>query len=223
MVSSLNVRHPVILAKDAITIDHISAGRLTIGLGAAGTGFDATVLGQAPLTPRQRVDRLHEFTEVFDGLLRGTLQNHAGEWYTINEARMLPGCVQTPRLPLAIAAAGPRTIRLAADHADAWITFGDATGTDMTATGTERAVREQMAILDRRCAANGRDPAEIDRIMCVGQSEDRPLASVAEFVDFVGRYAEIGFTDVVFHHPRRGDQQWDDDPEVVDDIAAALL
>lgn len=223
LVSNLNIRHPVTLAKDAITIDHISKGRLTIGIGAAGTGFDATVLGQAPLTPRQRVERLEEFTVVFDGLLRGTLRDHTGAWYEVCDARMLPGCVQAPRVPIAIAAGGKRSIRLAAEQADAWITFGDTTGEEMSAAGTERVVRDQMRLLDQRCEEVGRDETEIDRVFVVGLSEERPLASIEQFVDFVGRYRSIGFTDVVFHHPRRDDPTWNDDPEIVDEISATLL
>ena len=101
LVANPNIRHPVTLAKDAMTIDHISNGRLTIGLGAGGTGFDAVALGQAELTPGQRVDRFAEFATVLGGLLSGELTNHAGRWYTVNEARVLPGCVQTPRVPVA--------------------------------------------------------------------------------------------------------------------------
>lgn len=61
-------------------------------------------------------------------------------YYTINDARMLPRCVQQPRLPLAVAAAGKRTLAVAAHHADAWITHGDATNQDSSPAGTEWAV-----------------------------------------------------------------------------------
>ena len=57
-VTSPNFRHPVTLAKDLMTLDDISGGRVIVGIGAGGTGWDATVLGQQPLTPGQRADRL---------------------------------------------------------------------------------------------------------------------------------------------------------------------
>ncbi|MEM9038728.1 MAG: LLM class flavin-dependent oxidoreductase [Actinomycetota bacterium] len=215
MVSNLNVRHPVTLAKDAMTIDHISGGRLMIGVGAAGLGFDATVLGQAELSPGQRMDRLVEATGVIDGLLRGSLTDHTGDWYTVDGARMLPGCVQRPRLRLGVAASGPRGLGLAADVADAWITIGDPTDPDRSVAAADRALARQCEILDEACEAVGRDPASIDRILLTGHTDERPLGSVDAFDDCVGRHAELGFTDLVFHHPRDDDPVWNEPPEIV--------
>lgn len=223
MVSNLNIRHPVVLAKDAMTIDHISGGRLTIGLGAGGIGFDATVLGQSELTPRQRSDRLAEAAEVLDGLLRGTLTSHTGPSYDVHEARMLPGCVQQPRVPLAIAAGGARTLETAARHGDAWITFGDTSHRDLSAEGTEDVVRSQARQLDEHCVRIGRDPQTIDRIYLIGHTEAKPLRSLAAFEDFVGRYEALGFTDVVFHLPRPDGPVWNESPEIVDEIVAAFF
>lgn len=223
MVSNLNIRHPAVLAKDAMTIDHISGGRVTIGLGAGGTGFDATALGQSELTPGQRADRMAEAAMLLDGLLRGSLTNHAGEHYELHEARVLPGCVQRPRLPLAIAAGAPRTLRVAAEFGDAWITYGDTTYQELSSDGTERVVRQQAELLEENCLRLGRDPSAIDRIYLIGNTEARPLASLQAFEDFVGRYSALGFTDIVFHMPRPDDPVWDDPPEIVDEIAEALL
>jgi alkanesulfonate monooxygenase SsuD/methylene tetrahydromethanopterin reductase-like flavin-dependent oxidoreductase (luciferase family) len=223
MVSNPNIRHPLVLAKDAMTIDHISDGRLTIGLGAGGTGFDATVFDQPPLTPGQRVDRLAEYAHLLDGLLRDDIRNHRGPYFTVNEARLAPGCVQRPRLPLAIAAGRPRSLRLVAEIADAWITYGDTTLADLSAAGTERAVRKQLDQLEAACDTLGRDPRHLDRIYLIGNTEERPLSSVHAFIDFAGRYRDIGFTDLVFHHPRPDDPVWTDRSEVIEEIAEALL
>jgi alkanesulfonate monooxygenase SsuD/methylene tetrahydromethanopterin reductase-like flavin-dependent oxidoreductase (luciferase family) len=70
MVSSPTVRHPVTLAKEAMTLDHVSGGRFSLGLGAGGAGFDAEVFGGHALTRSQRADRLGEFVEAIDQLLR---------------------------------------------------------------------------------------------------------------------------------------------------------
>ncbi|MEV4514458.1 LLM class flavin-dependent oxidoreductase [Dactylosporangium sp. NPDC049525] len=223
MVTSPTFRHPVSLAKEAMTLDHVSGGRVTLGIGAGGTGFDATVLGEEVRTPRQRAARLTEFVEVLDGLLREPAYSHRGEHYTVDDARMIPGCVQRPRLPLAIAAAGPKTLALTARLGDAWITFGEPDAADQSPAAIEAAVRKQAAILERRCAELGRDPASIDRIYLVGNTAERPLASVAAFEDFVGRYAALGFTDVVFHDPRPDDPVWTEDPAIADAIAERLL
>jgi alkanesulfonate monooxygenase SsuD/methylene tetrahydromethanopterin reductase-like flavin-dependent oxidoreductase (luciferase family) len=223
MVASPNFRHPVTLAKEAMTLDHVSGGRFTLGLGAGGTGFDATVLGEDVLSPARRVARLTEFVEALDRLLREPETSYRGEFYTVDAARMIPGCVQRPRLPLAVAAGGPRGLALTARHADAWITNGDPTGRDRSVAGTAEILREQAAALDRYCTTIGRDPAAIDRIYLAGATVERPLASVATFADLLGRCRRIGFTDVVFHDPRPDDPVWTDDPEVVEAIAAELL
>ena len=217
MVASPNFRHPVTFAKDAMTLDHISGGRLTIGLGAGGTGFDATVLGAGVLTPGERADRLAEFVEVLDALLRQPSTTYSGKHYTVDGAMMLPGCVQRPRVPLALAATGPRTLALAARYADAWITVaGPVHQAGMP-------LREQVERLAAECASIGRDPATIDRILLIGEPADRPLASVAAFTEFAGRHAELGFDEIVFHDPRPDDPLWTDDPRIVDTIAAELF
>jgi alkanesulfonate monooxygenase SsuD/methylene tetrahydromethanopterin reductase-like flavin-dependent oxidoreductase (luciferase family) len=201
----------------------VSGGRLTLGLGAGGTGFDATVLGNAPLSPAARVARFAEFVAVVDRALREPAFSHRGEHYTVDDARMVPGCVQQPRLPLALAAAGATSLGLVARYADAWITYGDAAYADRTAEGTERIVRAQIARLEAACAEIGRDPATIDRIYLIGNTDEKPLASVDSFRAFCDRYRALGFTDVVFHHPRAGDPVWDEPEAIVEQIAAARV
>src|SRR5438309_11488954 len=70
LVTSPNFRHPVTLAKELITLDDVSQGRLRVGIGAGGSGFDATTLGQEPWSARERADRLGEFVPLLDKLLR---------------------------------------------------------------------------------------------------------------------------------------------------------
>jgi alkanesulfonate monooxygenase SsuD/methylene tetrahydromethanopterin reductase-like flavin-dependent oxidoreductase (luciferase family) len=220
MVASPVFRHPLSLAKETMTLDHVSGGRLTLGLGVGGTGFDATVLGLPPLAPAARVSRFAEFVGVVDRLLREPAVSHRGTYYTIDDARMHPGCVQQPRVPLAVAAGGPKTLALVARHADAWITYGDTLHNDKTPEGTERAVRRQIDELHAACDAVDRDPTTIERIYLIGNTEERPLASVGAFTDFCGRYAALGFTDFVYHHPRPDDPVWNEPEAIVEQIAA---
>ncbi len=223
MVSNLNLRHPLALAKDAMTIDHISAGRLTLGLGAGGVGFDATVFGQPELTPAQRVARLAEAAQLVDGVLTGQIHDHAGTFFEVRGARLVPGCVQQPRVPMAIAAGRPGSLQVAARYGEAWITYGDTTYREISAAGTERIVAQQCRQLDHYCDQIDRDPATIDRIYLIGNTEARPLASMAEFEDFCARYSALGFTDLVFHMPRVDDPVWTESPEIVEQIAEAFL
>jgi alkanesulfonate monooxygenase SsuD/methylene tetrahydromethanopterin reductase-like flavin-dependent oxidoreductase (luciferase family) len=202
MVTSPNFRHPVTLAKDAMGIDDVSGGRFTLGIGAGGTGFDATALGQRQWSARERADRFAEFVELTDRLLTDSATTYEGRFYSADEARMVPGCVQTPRVPFAIAATGPRGLALAARHGQAWVTFGDAKRAgELTPDECLTAVSNQIARLTDACAEAGRDVKDLDRVLLTGSTVERPLESVDAFVDFAGRYAEAGITDLILHQP----------------------
>ncbi|OWA14098.1 LLM class flavin-dependent oxidoreductase [Streptomyces sp. CS159] len=204
LVTSPNFRHPVTLAKELISLDDISGGRVTLGIGAGGTGFDATALGQEPWTPRERADRFGEFLPLLDRLLTEDAVSYEGDFYSAHEARNIPGCVQRPRLPFAVAATGPRGLALAARHGQAWVTTGDP---KLFENGTPeqsgRAMRRQADRLADACAAIGREVGELDRVLLTGftPERNRPLESVDAFVDFAGRHRELGFTELVVHWP----------------------
>lgn len=207
LVTSPNFRHPVTLAKELISLDDISGGRITLGIGAGGTGFDASALapsGQEPWTPRERADRFAEFVPLLDRLLTEDTVTHDGTFYAAGGAQNIPGCVQRPRLPFAVAATGPRGLKLAARHGQAWVTTGDP---KLYATGTPAqsvdALRAQLDKLGKACADAGRDAATLDKILLTGFTPDRarPLESVAAFVDFAGRHRDLGFDELVVHWP----------------------
>src|SRR6185312_14012090 len=103
LVSSPNFRHPALLAKDVMTLDEISAGRIELGIGAGGPGFDLTALGGPPLNPRERADRFADFTAALDVMLREPVGSYAGSHYQAPEYRTLPGCTQQPRVPFTVA------------------------------------------------------------------------------------------------------------------------
>ncbi|MFD7089710.1 LLM class flavin-dependent oxidoreductase [Streptomyces sp. NPDC059896] len=204
LVTSPNFRHPVTLAKDLISLDDVSDGRITLGIGAGGTGFDATVLGQEPWTPKERADRFAEFVPLLDRLLTEDSVTYDGTYYSAVEARDIPGCVQRPRLPFAVAATGPRGMRLAARHGQAWVTTGDP---KLFETGTPEqsraAVSGQIDRLSKACAEIGREASEVEKILLTGFTPDRsgPMESLDAFVDFAGRHFELGITEIAVHAP----------------------
>lgn len=207
LVTSPNFRHPVTLAKELISLDDISGGRFTLGIGAGGSGFDASALlreEEEAWKPRERADRFGEFVPLLDRLLTHEVVSYEGAYYSAQEVRNIPGCVQRPRLPFAIAATGPRGLRLAARYGQAWVTTGDPKIAD---TGTPAdsvvAVARQIEALRGACVEAGRDAAELDKIMLTGFTPDRnaPLESLDAFVDFAGAYAELGIDEIVVHWP----------------------
>jgi alkanesulfonate monooxygenase SsuD/methylene tetrahydromethanopterin reductase-like flavin-dependent oxidoreductase (luciferase family) len=220
LVANPHVRHPLSLAKEAMTLDHISGGRLLLGVGAGGTGFDATVFGGPTLTPSQRVDRFQEYVEVLDGLLRTGLEDHAGRWFTVREARLLPGCVTQPRTPFVVAASGVRSMTIAAKYGAAWVTFGDSEA--VSDADAFDGVRRQVELFNTQCEHVGSDPETIGRMLLSGMTSERPLHSADTFVEFVSRYATLGFTDVLFHLPRDDDPAWSAPWTVVEEIAERL-
>ncbi len=219
MVASPNLRHPLTLAKDSMSLDHISNGRFILGLGAGTSGFDATVFGDEPLDPAQRADRLDEYLAVTDGLLRGELTNHTGRWYAVDEGRVIPGCVQRPRLPIALAASGPRTIRLAAERADSWITIGDRAAVPDGLEAFGSALRDQHTILVEHCERVGRDPDELDKLCFVSSAFPIPMSGFDAFAETAGMVAEIGFTDLVIHDRRAADPVLDHAEDLIPRIA----
>jgi alkanesulfonate monooxygenase SsuD/methylene tetrahydromethanopterin reductase-like flavin-dependent oxidoreductase (luciferase family) len=131
--------------------------------------------------------------------------------------------VQLPRLPFAVAATGPRGLKLAAQYGQAWVTTGDP---KLFETGTPEqsvaAIRGQVSKLGTACEAIGRDVAELDKILLTGFTPDRPLESFDAFVDFAGTHFELGFTEIVIHTPI-ADSDFAADEKVFERIATEGL
>ncbi|MDI5961966.1 LLM class flavin-dependent oxidoreductase [Streptomyces sp. SL13] len=225
LVTSPNFRHPVTLAKELLTLDDLSDGRITLGIGAGGNGFDATVLGQEAWSPRERADRFAEFVPLLDRLLTEPAVTHTGAYYSADEARNIPGCVQRPRLPFAIAATGPRGLKLTARHGQAWVTTGDPRLADTgTPEQSRAAIRDQLDRLGDACAAVDRDPGTVGRILLTGFTPERAriLDSVEAFADFAGHHAALGIDEIVLHAPIP-DSDFAVDQQVFDRIATETL
>jgi alkanesulfonate monooxygenase SsuD/methylene tetrahydromethanopterin reductase-like flavin-dependent oxidoreductase (luciferase family) len=222
-VASPNFRHPVPFAKEIATADQISGGRMLLGLGSGGTGFDAFVLGQPELTPRERFARFAEFAEALDVLLRFEQPGSGGisfegSWYTASGARMVGEPSQHPRMPLHLAADGPKGLELAVRIADGWVTTA---GADDDTEAWWRTAGELIRRLDDKCAAAGREPSTISRTLSLDSAARYSLASVGAFDDAVGRATELGYTDVVSHWPREHGL-YAGDESVLDEVAQRL-
>jgi alkanesulfonate monooxygenase SsuD/methylene tetrahydromethanopterin reductase-like flavin-dependent oxidoreductase (luciferase family) len=223
LVTSPNFRHPVTLAKELMSLDDISEGRLTVGIGAGGVGFDADVLGHAPWTSSQRADRLDEFLPLLDTLLTQASTTRPGTYYSADEARMIPGCTQQPRMPFVVAATGRRGLALTARFGQGWVSYGSPSAAAETPAERAPAVIEgQLDRLRSACDQQGRDFDSLDKLLLQGSTPERPLASLDAFVDWAGTYQSLGITELVVHWPI-ADSVFDTDVEVFERIATEGL
>jgi alkanesulfonate monooxygenase SsuD/methylene tetrahydromethanopterin reductase-like flavin-dependent oxidoreductase (luciferase family) len=201
LVSSNTFRHPALLLKEAVTVDHISGGRLILGLGTGWHEDEHRRYGIDLPEPRERVDRFEEAVQLISQLMGLERTTFAGRFYRLDDARLQPPPIQRPRIPILIAAHRPRMLRIAARYADQWDTFAAIPGT--ATEGVEAELAERIAQLDRACREIGRDPGEIRRSTW---ATNDALHSVEAYVDFVRRHRRVGFTDFTTVLPAPGDE-----------------
>ena len=215
LVTSPNFRHPVLLAKELLTLDDLSDGRLVVGIGSGGTGFDAEALGAPPWPAPERSARFAEFTELLDRLLTHDETTYAGVHYSARNVVRHPVPVTSPRPPFMVSALGPKAMAVAAEFGQGWATIGGPS--DGAHPTTEAAVASQLADLDASLAARGRDRSSIGRLLLDGFSDEPTLESVDAFVDVAGRYRNLGITELVVHWPIAG-TQFATDPDLFERI-----
>ena len=160
LVAQIPLRNPAMFALQALTADHISNGRVEVGLGT-GLEIDPSyrMMGEANWTAKERVARFGEYVEIVDRLLRGEELTYTGKFYNTDAAVLRPPAIQSPRPPILIAAMGPIMLRHAARHADIWNSLSFAKTFEEQLADTARRIGE----IDTRCAENGRDPASLRR------------------------------------------------------------
>ncbi len=153
MVTGVTYRHPALLANMAVSVDHISQGRLEFGLGAAWHEPEHLTYGMEFPTAGTRIAMLDEACGIIRRLWTEDRVDHEGRFWTLKDAICEPKPVQD-RIPIVIGGSGPRkTLRVVAKHADEW----------NAPAVTADSFRELSAILDGHCVDVGRDPKEIRR------------------------------------------------------------
>ena len=200
-VASPNFRHPVPFAKELMTLDQLSGGRLEVGLGAGTEGPDAAVLGDPPRTRRERTDRFVEWIGLLDRLLTAPVSTVRGERFTAVDAHQLPGCVQQPRVPFTVAAAGPRAFGLVGRYATAWVTYGPY-GPAVEPADWFDALAVQNAALTGSLSQAGRPDNAVRRIVQFPLAAHWPFRTTAGYARTLDRLAAMGFDEVSVHWPR---------------------
>jgi len=112
------LRHPALLARQAVSIDHASGGRFELGIGWGSYQPDFDTFGVAPHAARDRVARLRETLEVLKALWAGETVTYNGEFHQLREATQAPGPLAS--IPIVVGGAGPKTLAIVRDHADWW-------------------------------------------------------------------------------------------------------
>ena len=202
LVSPTSVHHPAVLANRAVTVDHLSNGRLVLGLGAGWQINEHHAYGIELEAPRQRVDRFEESIRVIRSLFTEDRTTFHGSIYTILDAPADPKPVQSP-LPILVGTRGKRMMRIAARFANEWNTWGDV------ATAAER--RRSFV---EACEAVDVDPtskwtsvqalvflterdAEAEQILA-GEWGPRAIAGTpAQIVEQMSAYAADGFDEFI--------------------------
>ncbi len=202
LVAPTSIHHPAILANRAATIDHLSNGRLVLGIGAGWQINEHRAYGIELEAPGARVSRFEESIQIMRSLLSEERTTFHGEFYDITDAPADPKPVQTP-LPILVGTGSPRMLRITARHADQWNTWG---GPDMAIGALDK--------LHTACEQVDRDPATMwksaqalmfmtdnvefaEKVRSGDMGARSVVGSTSELVDTLGRYAEAGFDEFI--------------------------
>ncbi|MBV8160111.1 MAG: LLM class flavin-dependent oxidoreductase [Acidimicrobiia bacterium] len=191
LVAGVTYRHPSVYAAEALTIDHVSHGRLEMSFGSAWFEKEHNELG-IPFPPTaERFDLLEDALEITTRLFTGDVVDYDGKCVSLRDARLLPVPVQRPHPPIWIGGSGPRrTLPLAAKFADVWHSFG-----------TPNSMRDAYERLDRLATEAGRDPASILRAASIS------LDDLETTRKHLGKWRDAGYGYLVCGWPGAGDSQ----------------
>jgi FMNH2-dependent dimethyl sulfone monooxygenase len=180
-------RNPGLVAKMAATADDVSGGRLILGLGAGWHDEEYRAFGY-PID--HRVDRFEEALQIVGPLLRGNSVSHQGHYYDVHDAELAP--VPSRRIPLLVAGDGPRMLRLAARHGDAWNTawYGapdeELRRLEDAFTIAVEAEGRDLASVARTVGMIVRDPSRIE-----SEDEREFAGSIDELANAIDAYGSV--------------------------------
>ena len=200
LVTGITYRHPSILATEAVTVDHISNGRLELGLGAAWNEPEHREFGIPFPAIKERAERLEEGIEVMRTLMTRDGASFKGRHYQLDNATYRPRPIQQPHPPIWVGASGEQLmLPIVARQADAWHAFG-----------SEQTMVAKSRLLDQLAEQAGRDPKRILRSASLSLSQpwDRVRRRAAELRD-------AGFGYLIAEWPSEGKRRLDEFAEKV--------
>jgi alkanesulfonate monooxygenase SsuD/methylene tetrahydromethanopterin reductase-like flavin-dependent oxidoreductase (luciferase family) len=183
-------RHPAMLAREAVSIDHASGGRFDLGIGWGSVPDELSTFGVGSTEPSIRVARMKETLEIVTALWTGETVNYEGEFFSLEGAKQAPRPLQ--HIPIVIGGAGKKTMGLVSQYADWWnvhVGIVDKLETMRSSAGNARiSLQLQVALIQ----------SESDRVEVTATTHRRfgrrgPVIGTAlELVDHFGRLAESG-------------------------------
>ncbi len=183
-------RHPAVLAKEIVTVDHISNGRAILGIGAGWNEREHRAYGIPFPSAGDRVEMLDESLQIMESLFTERRTTFHGAHYQLDDAPFAPKPVQH-KLPILIGGTRPKMLKVVARHADLWDTSRDP-----------GELKEGIEQLRRNCEEIGRDPDEIAVSSSFGA--DR-LEHEAGFEDLIRTYRAVGSSQFLFDFPLGGE------------------
>jgi F420-dependent oxidoreductase-like protein len=215
LVNGNTYRHPCLTAKMAATLDHISGGRLNLGIGAGWFELEHHSFGIDFKTVPARLAALDEACEIIRGMFTQAKTTVQGKHYTVTDAMCEPKPVQKPHPPIMIGGTGEKVLlRIVAKHADMW-----------NASASAERMRQLIEVIQRHADAVGRDAAAIEKtvmlplcykaaaprqeFMCglvANMRQTTPeeargqimIGDRQECLDTIDRYAKAGVTHFIF-------------------------
>ena len=214
LVTNPLLHHPAQLAKQAVALDHLSGGRLELGIGTGIAGFDHDAVGQDYWPPRERAERFAEYVAIIDGVLRSTRGSfqHEGTHLRTSGTPMSPQPLQQPRPPITVGGQSPTVLRVAVQHANCWNTHGPF---GRTVDEIAKVTAQQNQRLDEICVEQGRDPSTLRRSLLLFDALDA-WSSQDHFQEVVHQFRETGIHEFVVFWPQH-------DQRALLDRAADLL
>lgn len=204
MVAGNTYRNPAVLLKQAVTVDHISEGRVDFGIGAGWWEREHEAYSYVFPSAGDRVSMFEEALEAIDSFQRNERTNSEGEFYQYVNTPFEPKPIQSPRMPMLVGAGGPRMLGITAKYADIWNTRSELD-----------EAKAKSDLLDEKCREIGRDPGEILRSVWPFSNE---FESVDKLGNYITRFREQGFEDFLFTWPSN-----DDEMAVVTEAANTII